>query len=123
MSEKKSDKKFMVYIAGPYTGGDTEENVKKAVEAGNYIRRESWWNIVPVIPHLLHLAHSIEPKAYGYWMAWDLDLLARCDALLRLPGDSPGADIEVKTAMDWGMPVVYDIDYCISVARDRLDRF
>jgi hypothetical protein len=32
-------------------------------------------------------------------------MLARCDALLRLPGESPGADREVKRARELWIPV------------------
>lgn len=36
-------------------------------------------------------------------------LLARCDAVLRLPGDSAGADQDVALALRRGLPVYYDI--------------
>ena len=32
-------------------------------------------------------------------MTADFDVLARCDALLRMPGESPGADREVAHAL------------------------
>jgi len=33
-----------------------------------------------------------------------------CDAVLRIPGESPGADDEVDRATIEGIPVYYDID-------------
>jgi hypothetical protein len=35
---------------------------------------------------------------YEFWLMQDLEWLAQCNAILRLPGDSPGADREVKRA-------------------------
>jgi hypothetical protein len=42
-------------------------------------------------------------------MAW----LAKCDCLLRLPGESKGADNEVFWAKKLGMPVYYSIQEAI----------
>ncbi|WP_414820653.1 DUF4406 domain-containing protein [Streptomyces rubrogriseus] len=36
-------------------------------------------------------------------------LLARCDAVLRLPGDSTGADRDVAHARRRGLPVYHDV--------------
>ena len=36
--------------------------------------------------------------------------LRRCDAVLRLPGKSPGADKEVKEAQALDMPVYFGIE-------------
>ena len=37
-------------------------------------------------------------------------LLARCDAVLRLPGDSKGADEDVRLATERGLPVYYRLE-------------
>lgn len=37
-------------------------------------------------------------------------LLAHCDAVLRIPGDSTGADQDVATARRRGLPVYHDVD-------------
>jgi hypothetical protein len=39
-------------------------------------------------------------------LAW----LAKCDAVLRITGESPGADREVKEAMRLNIPVYLGID-------------
>lgn len=100
--------KLWIYIAGPYTNGDVGENVRQAVLAGMRLR-EFDEKIVPVIPHLFHLAHLISPRDHAFWMAWDLDLLVRCDALYRLPGVSPGADKEVSEALMMDKPVCFSM--------------
>ena len=92
-----------IYIAGPYSGAEVR-NTRRAIQAGMRLRRAG---ACPVIPHLSMLADLVEPEPYQFWIAWDLDLLQLCDALLRLPGDSPGADREVD-AMRWlGRPVFF----------------
>ena len=48
-------------------------------------------------------------RDWTIWMAIDLELLSKCDALIRLPGDSKGADIEVDYAMANGIPVYADM--------------
>ena len=37
-------------------------------------------------------------------------LIERCDAILRLTGDSTGADNDVRLAREKGIPVYFDID-------------
>jgi hypothetical protein len=45
-------------------------------------------------------------------------LLQHCDAVLRLPGESVGADQDVATAERLGLPVYYDI---AQIPRDTTD--
>lgn len=94
----------LVYIAGPYSKPDPCENTHAAIEAANRITDVC----APLIPHLSHFWHTMTPKPYKFWLALDLQYLARCDALLRLPGESAGADAEIVKAHDWGIPVFYD---------------
>jgi hypothetical protein len=44
----------------------------------------------------------------------------RCDALLRLPGDSPGADEEVKMASELGLPVLTGLDAALVWLAERV---
>jgi hypothetical protein len=101
-----------VYIAGPFTsGGATElvKNVVNAVKTGIILRQHDE-TIVPIIPHLFHLADLIMPgQTYDFWLAWDFDLLERCDALLRLRGESSGADREVEFITGRGCPVFHEV--------------
>lgn len=91
-----------VYIAGPYTQGDVAQNVRAAVMAADRIASLGG---VPFCPHLTHLWHIISPHAYEFWLRQDLAWLAACDALVRLPGPSAGADGEVAAARWRGLPV------------------
>lgn len=64
----------------------------------------------PYIPHLTHFWHTMIPNEYSTWLELDLEWLCACDAVLRLPGESSGADNEVAEATKQGIPVVYSID-------------
>lgn len=91
-----------VYVAGPYTQGDPIVNVRNAVEVAAYLMDHGH---TPLVPHLNFSWHLVEPRPYEDWMSWCLDWVVKCDALLRIPGDSPGADREVKQAEKAGIPV------------------
>jgi hypothetical protein len=92
-----------VYVAGPYTQPDPAVNTRTALRAGDRL-----WDAgaVPIVPHLTHLWHLVEPQPYAHWLALGRELLTRCDALLRLPGASPGADEEVALAKALDIPVL-----------------
>lgn len=92
----------LVYVAGPLTRGDLINNVREAVLAGERLRSGG---IAPVIPHLTAFWHFLTPNNYEAWMDYDFAVLSRCDGLLRVPGDSPGADREVAFARERGIPV------------------
>lgn len=95
----------MVYIASPYTIGDTDANVRRQLKASNELMNHG---ICPVCPLLSHFQHLSFPRPYEDWMEIDIEKLRRCDALLRLPGQSEGADQEVKFAIENGIPLFFD---------------
>lgn len=99
--------RLRVYIAGPYTQGEQAELVREAVLVGLAVFRHGH---VPFIPHLYHFAHYLCPQPYEAWMTLDLTWLEVCDALVRLPGHSPGADREVARAQVLGLPVFFGLD-------------
>jgi hypothetical protein len=49
-------------------------------------------------------------------------LLQHCDAVLRLPGESAGADLDVATAKRLGLPVYHDVAEIPRLATSGLDR-
>lgn len=91
-----------IYVAGPYTHGDVAVNVRKAISMAHELARRGF---APYVPHLSHFWHLVYPRPYREWMALDRVWLVQCDAVLRLPGLSPGADEEVAVAAQLGMPV------------------
>ena len=77
-----------------------------AISAGDYVSRFGW---TPFIPHLTHFWHFLLPHPYEFWLAQDMEWLKVCDALLRIPGESNGADKEVEAAKQMGLPIYYSI--------------
>jgi hypothetical protein len=95
--------KPLVYIAGPYSKPDPCQNTHDAIAVANRLLDVC----APLIPHLSHFWHTMTPKPYAFWLELDLEYLRRCDALLRFPGESSGADAEIVSAEEWGIPIFH----------------
>jgi len=95
-----------VFIASPYTLGDVGVNVKVSMDVANELM-DLGFN--PFIPLLYHFQHIINPRPYEDWIKFDLEWLSKCDCVLRLIGESSGADDEVAKAKELGIPVYYNI--------------
>jgi hypothetical protein len=108
--DKKMNKPFFVYISGPYSS-DPVPNVENAIKTADIIRG---YGFTPIIPHLCHFWNEICPHDYNYWIEYDLELLKICNALIRIPGESKGADIEIEFAKKENIPYFYTIDEFIS---------
>lgn len=91
-----------VYVAGPYTKGDVAVNVRRAYEMAN---RLADLGFAPFVPHATHFWHMLFPRPYEFWLDLDNQFLPCCAAVLRLPGESNGADNEVDLARELGIPV------------------
>lgn len=95
------------YISGPLTSsGDPQANLQTAIEAHRELMQAGF---APLCPHLtLH----VDPHAelpHDDWMAVDIPWVLESDCLLRLPGESKGADIEVCVATEAKIPVYHSI--------------
>lgn len=99
-----------VYVAGPYTHGDVAVNVRNAILMADRLAEAGY---APFLPHLTHFWHMVAPRPYEFWLALDNQFLPHCDALIRLPGLSGGADKEVALAKSLGIPVFFDLDALI----------
>lgn len=94
----------LVYVAGPYTRPDPVANTHAAIRLADELIEAG--KVTPVVPHLTLVWHLVSPRAdVEFWYSLDLALVARCDALLRMPGASMGADREVAFAEKRGIPV------------------
>lgn len=91
-----------VFVAGPYSG-DTAANTRRAIHAADALLAAGW---IPFVPHLYHYWNLAIPHQYEDWMALDAAWLERCAVLVRLPGESPGADREVALARRLGMAIL-----------------
>jgi hypothetical protein len=95
-----------VYVAGPYSRGDIVLNIREALFHADWLMAAGY---IPFVPHLTGFWHLCFPRAYESWLAYDMEWLRVCDALLRMSGESPGADREVAEAQRLGIPVFYSV--------------
>ncbi len=109
----------LVYIAGPYTHPDPVQNTHEVIRVAAELVDKGL--VTPFVPHLTLLWHLVDPRPLDFWYEYDVAMLARCDALLRLPGDSTGADREVAFAKERGLPVFTKQDELAEWAENRLD--
>jgi hypothetical protein len=103
-----------VYVAGPISCGDLKTNVSRAFAVGRQLVQAGF---SVFMPHWScfddDLKLSIEANnsgvTYSEWMEVALAMVERSDAVLRLPGKSRGADVEVKFAGACMIPVFFSI--------------
>ena len=108
------EKKIKVYIASPYTKGDVGTNVREQILTGHKLMKLGF---CPFIPELYHFVHIVCPLEYDEVMDMDLRWLECCDCVLRLPGESKGADMEVEQAKKLGLKVYYSIDELLKIKK------
>lgn len=94
-----------IYIASPYTKGDVAVNVRVQLQMANRLMDLGFAPFAPLYSHFQHMAF---PRPYEDWIKIDLEWVKVCDAVLRLPGESKGADGEVEFAQQNNIPVFYD---------------
>lgn len=104
-----------VYVAGPYTKGDPCVNTKAAIDVGNELLDEGH---EPFVPHLSHFWHTVSPRPYEDWLRLDLAFVKVCQAVIRLPGESKGADREVDTALAFGIPFFRSVPEFLAFASE-----
>lgn len=86
-----------VYVAGPYSDGDTlsdelrEEMAEIAIAAGDLLLDKGY---APFVPHLTHYWHRLLPHDYNEWLAYCMEWMRPCHCALFLPGKSSGAEEE-----------------------------
>jgi len=107
--------KPLIYIAGPMTA-DPYGCVREAIAVGLAFSEEG---CVPYLPQLSALHDMISPRSYEDWLGHDLAMIDHCNGLVRLPGDSPGADREVAHAHKRGLGILHFSEQMMALARDH----
>jgi len=98
-----------IYVAGPISKGDVQANVMAGIAAGHDLIQAGFAVYVP------HYSQFVDPGArpgtesYECWLENDLAWIRVSDAVLRLPGESLGADREVAFATLNSVPVLYSL--------------
>ncbi|WP_309067584.1 DUF4406 domain-containing protein [Microbacterium sp.] len=114
-------KPLLILIAGPYasgTGGDPAlmaRNLARLEEAAwpifqaGHIPMIGEWVALPVLSSA-GASGPTDPLAAEVMYPTAERLLQHCDAVLRLPGDSRGADQDVAIARERGIPVYFSLE-------------
>ena len=97
-------KQMVVYISSPYSLGSQADNVRVQLDRAHRILD---YGHVPYAPLLSHFLHIYRARPYADWLRMDTAIIPRCDVLLRLPGESKGADAEVDHAVSHAIHVCY----------------
>jgi hypothetical protein len=114
-------KPMMILIAGPYRSGTNDEPERLAANLTS-LESVAWpifraghvpmigeWVALPVMRAAGSTAVG-DPISEAILYPTADRLLHHCDAVLRLPGASQGADQDVRIATERGLPVFYRLD-------------
>jgi hypothetical protein len=112
---------MFILIAGPYRSGTNDD--PRLLEANLAKLEEAAWPLfraghLPMIGEWVALpvlrgaggTKMADPVAADIMYPTAERLLERCDAVLRLPGESQGADQDVAIARHRGIPVYFSLD-------------
>jgi len=115
----------VVFVASPYSNGDTAANVH--FQCAIFDRLLGEGVVLPYVPLWTHFQHTIFPRRYEEWLAYDQQMLKLCDCCVRLIAtcdrtgyvqvESSGADKEVEAFQRMGRPVFHSIEDMYAWAR------
>lgn len=113
---KNRQRKPLVFISGPYSvytsflskyteRGEAakEANTHKAIYIANDVLRQGG---IPFVPHLTHFWDKKTPKDWQDWIIYDSYWLSVCDCVVRIDGESRGADAECALAQEMGILII-----------------
>jgi hypothetical protein len=112
---------LLILIAGPYRSGTADEPAAlarnlAALEAAawpifrkGHVPMIGEWVALPVLRGAGATSLADDVAADVLYPTADR-LLHHCDAVLRLPGASTGADQDVRIATERGLPVYHDVE-------------
>lgn len=105
--ERADKDRPIVYISGPITKGNKNHNIFQAMEAHQRLLLLRFSVIDPMPSMLYPFNNEIEHQA---WLENDLPHVRVASAVLRLPGESLGAEMECLYAEQCGVPIYHSIE-------------
>lgn len=104
--------KKRVYISGPISKGDRINHFAVSLATYKKVRDLGY---APLNPMLSMMVEFMVPATHSEWLSCDLPWVEVSDIVLRLPGESIGADMEVEHARKFSIPVVYSIEELVKI--------
>lgn len=102
-----------IFISGPYSKPshprEVQRNVSRAIVHGIWLMQKGHSVFIPHYSHYMHL-HPACTFEYEEYLRNDMAWLEVSQGVLRLPGESVGADKEVQRARELGIPVFYSLE-------------
>lgn len=123
-------KPLLILISGPYLSGTEgdEAKIRKNLEAmeayalplfkKGHLGMVGEWAAWPVIKSAGGDTHS-SPEFTEYQYPVAHRLLEKCDAILRIPGESRGADLEMEKARQMGKIIFTDLEQVPDVSEEE----
>lgn len=108
----------IVYLSGPLSKGDRSLNVFQFMQAHELLMDAGFAVYNPGLTAMLPWAWE---KKHEDWIASDLPLVEKSDFVLRLPGESVGADMETDHALKHNILVVF-VDSIASIKKYAIKR-
>lgn len=106
----------LIYISGPITRGDKIHNHHQAILAHRELIKLGFSVINPMVSMTYEWNSEIPHEA---WLENDLPHVAAAEAVLRLPGESLGAEMECLYAEECGVPIYTSVEDLICVFSHR----
>lgn len=95
----------MIYVAGYYSHNPAH-GIRNAADAWNSLLEMGW---LPIVPHTTFLVDMLYPQTPAFWYAYDMAILARCDAIYvcqdTITSTSVGVGEEIRFAWRNNIPV------------------
>jgi len=108
----------VIYVAGYYSACPTQ-GTANAITAFDALLAVGW---IPLVPHASLVVDMLSPHPPEFWYAFDMALLARCDAMYvcedALTAKSTGVRDEIAFAVRHDIPVFHTV----VEAKDRYER-
>ena len=108
-SQESSEKPFLIYVAGPYSGDNNhviDSNIAAAEHVAKLLSKRGY---MPVTPHknTAQFERVVPSQKPEFWIDGTLALLEKCDAVVLVPGwqESIGTLGEIRHALKLGIPV------------------
>jgi Domain of unknown function (DUF4406) len=102
-----------IYLAGPISIGNMADHTRNAIHEADRLMAAGH---SPFVPHLSVFWQIVSGQEYERWLTYDFEWIKVCEALIRMPGESKGADREVEWARELGIPVYFGVDSFLEAA-------
>jgi len=100
-------RRTVIYLACPMTQGHWTTNTRKCLQYAEELMIKGY---SPIAPALTWFWDLIYPHSHEAWIEYSFGLVAIADAVLRVPGVSEGADLELDYAVRHDVLIFTSID-------------